>query len=631
MRAYERTNERTNGSAAALEPAKTKWMTEWNVLNFERHSRQPSWIHLARPAPSATVSDGIDSIQTTGRRKRTKKWPKFMCTMGYTAGWPRRIFLVPLSSSNLSRQDDRYDLPVYLWYVGTLARRLGRRQSASIERREFSIASLREFLASPPPFNFAKTPMQSMAAHMHGSSLDARGGRSWGRPADRALLLHDVLPRARGLAATGGWGPGGHSRPTRDVPRTIFDVLCGTFHVPRTMARPLTDPPPLVNADAESVNEGHPDKLCDQVSDAILDACLKEDPDAKVACETASKTNMVMVFGEITTTAKVDYEKIVRDTVRNIGFTSDDVGLDADKCKVLVHIEEQSPDIGQGVHGMGTKTLEEMGAGDQGHMFGYATDETPELMPLTHMLATQLGYKLTEVRKNGTCPWLRPDGKTQVTVEYKKEGGAVVPLRCHTILISTQHNEDVSNEKIHADLMEHVIKPVVPAKYLDDKTIFHLNPSGRFVIGGPHGDAGLTGRKIIIDTYGGWGAHGGGAFSGKDPTKVDRSAAYIARQAAKSIVAAKLARRALVQVSYGIGVAEPLSVYVDTYGTGTIPDEEILKLVKAKFDFRAGMIGKALDLRRGGDRYIHTAAYGHFGREDRPDVFTWEKVVPLLD
>jgi S-adenosylmethionine synthetase len=387
----------------------------------------------------------------------------------------------------------------------------------------------------------------------------------------------------------------------------------------------------LRHTTAESVNEGHPDKLCDQVSDAILDACLKEDPDAKVACETASKTNMVMVFGEITTTAKVDYEKIVRDTVRNIGFTSDDVGLDADKCKVLVHIEEQSPDIGQGVHGMGTKTLEEMGAGDQGHMFGYATDETPELMPLTHMLATQLGYKLTEVRKNGTCPWLRPDGKTQVTVEYKKEGGAVVPLRCHTILISTQHNEDVSNEKIHADLMEHVIKPVVPEKYLDDKTIFHLNPSGRFVIGGPHGDAGLTGRKIIIDTYGGWGAHGGGAFSGKDPTKVDRSAAYIARQAAKSIVAAKLARRALVQVSYGIGVAEPLSVFVDTYGTGTRSDEEILKLVKAKFDFRAGMIGKALDLRRGGDRYIHTAAYGHFGREDRPDVFTWEKVIPLLD
>eukprot|EP00887_Chlorella_sp_A99_P001880 scaffold19.g1880.t1 len=338
---------------------------------------------------------------------------------------------------------------------------------------------------------------------------------------------------------------------------------------------------------SESVNEGHPDKLCDQVSDAILDACLAQDPESKVACETATKTNLVMVFGEITTRAKV-----VRDTVRNIGFTSDDVGLDADKCKVLVHIEEQSPDIGQGVHGLGTKTLEETGAGDQGHMFGYATDETPELMPLTHVLATKLGYRLTEVRKDGTCPWLRPDGKTQVTVEYKKDNGAVVPLRVHTILISTQHNPDVSNEKIHADLMEHVIKPVVPAKYLDDKTIFHLNPSGRFVIGGPHGDAGLTGRKIIIDTYGGWGAHGGGAFSGKDPTKVDRSGAYIARQAAKSIVAAGLARRALVQVSYAIGVPEPLSVFVDTYGTGKIPDREILDKVQTTFDFRAGLIGK---------------------------------------
>jgi S-adenosylmethionine synthetase len=382
---------------------------------------------------------------------------------------------------------------------------------------------------------------------------------------------------------------------------------------------------------SESVNAGHPDKIGDQVSDAILDACLAQDPDSKVACETASKTNMVMVFGEITTKAKVDYEKVVRDTVRNIGFISDDVGLDADKCKVLVHIEEQSPDIGQGVHGMGTKTLEEMGAGDQGHMFGYATDETPELMPLTHVLATKLGYRLTEVRKNGTCPWLRPDGKTQVTVEYKKEGGAVIPLRVHTVLISTQHNEDVSNDKIKEDLMEHVIKPVVPEKYLDDKTIFHLNPSGRFVIGGPHGDAGLTGRKIIIDTYGGWGAHGGGAFSGKDPTKVDRSAAYIARQAAKSVVAAKLARRCLVQISYAIGVAEPLSVFVDTYGTGSRPDSEILELVKSKFDFRAGMIGKNLDLKRGGDRYIHTAAYGHFGRDDHPEVFTWEKVIPLLD
>jgi len=297
---------------------------------------------------------------------------------------------------------------------------------------------------------------------------------------------------------------------------------------------------------------------------------------------------------------------------------------------VLVHIEEQSPDIGQGVHGMGTKTLEETGAGDQGHMFGYACDETEELMPLTHVLATKLGYRLTEVRKDGTCPWLRPDGKTQVTVEYKKEGGAVVPVRVHTILISTQHSPDVSNETIHKELMEHVIKPVVPEKYLDEQTIFHLNPSGRFVIGGPHGDAGLTGRKIIIDTYGGWGAHGGGAFSGKDPTKVDRSGAYIARQAAKSVVAAGLARRCIVQVSYAIGVAEPLSIHVDTYGTAKegVNDKQILAAVKKAFDFRPGMIARNLDMMRGGNmRYQKTAAYGHFGRDDAD--FTWETVKPL--
>ncbi|KAF2307425.1 hypothetical protein GH714_028477 [Hevea brasiliensis] len=353
---------------------------------------------------------------------------------------------------------------------------------------------------------------------------------------------------------------------------------------------------------SESVNEGHPDKLCDQVSDAILDACLEQDPESKVACETCTKTNMVMVFGEITTKAKVNYEKIVRDTCRGIGFTSADVGLDADKCKVLVNIEQQSLDIAQGVHGHLTKKPEEIGAGDQGHMFGYATDETPELMPLTHVLATKLGAKLTEVRKNETCPWLRPDGKTQVTVEYRNESGAMVPVRVHTVLISTQHDETVTNDQIAADLKEHVIKPVIPAQYLDDKTIFHLNPSGRFVIGGPHGDAGLTGRKIIIDTYGGWGAHGGGAFSGKDPTKVDRSGAYIVRQAAKSVVASGLPG-------------------------GKIPDKDILALIKENFDFRPGMIAINLDLKKGGNfRYQKTAAYGHFGR-DEPD-FTWETVTP---
>merc|ERR1719183_2422337 len=316
---------------------------------------------------------------------------------------------------------------------------------------------------------------------------------------------------------------------------------------------------------------------------------------------------MVMVFGEITTKAKVDYEKVVRQACKEIGFDAPEKGLDYKTCKVMVQLEEQSPDIGQGVHGMGTKALEEIGAGDQGHMFGYATDETPELMPLTHVLATQLGYKLTEVHKNGVCPWLCPDGKTQVTVEYKNEGGAMVPIRVHTILLSTQHDETVTNDKIAADIHEHVIKPVVPAKYLDKDTIYHINPSGRFVIGGPHG---------------------GGAFSGKDPTKVDRSGAYIVRQAAKSIVASGLARRAIVQVSYAIGVAEPLSVFVDTYGTGKIPDKDILEKVKAAFDFRPGMIGINLDLKRGGNkRYQKTAAYGHFGRND-PD-FTWEKVLPL--
>ncbi|KAG9141496.1 hypothetical protein Leryth_001934 [Lithospermum erythrorhizon] len=379
---------------------------------------------------------------------------------------------------------------------------------------------------------------------------------------------------------------------------------------------------------SESVNEGHPDKICDQISDAILDACLEQDPESKVACETCTKTDFVMVFGEITTKGKVDYEKIVRDTCRGIGFVSPEVGLDADNCKVLVHIEEQSPEIAESVHGHLSKKPEEIGAGDQGHMFGYATDETPELMPLTHVLATQLGAKLAEVRKNGTCKWMRPDGKTQVTVEYVNDGGAMIPIRIHTVLISTQHDETVTNGEIAEDLMEHVVKPVVPSKYLDDNTIFHLNPSGRFVIGGPHGDAGLTGRKIIIDTYGGWGAHGGGAFSGKDPSKVDRSGAYIARQAAKSVVASGLARRCIVQVSYAIGVPEPLSVFVDTYGTGKITDHEILALLHEKFDFRPGMMAISLDLKRGGNfRYQKTAAYGHFGRDDAD--FTWETIKHL--
>lgn len=369
---------------------------------------------------------------------------------------------------------------------------------------------------------------------------------------------------------------------------------------------------------SESVNEGHPDKLCDQVSDAVLDACLEQDEWSKVACETASKTGMVMCFGEITTKAKIDYESVIRDAIKKIGFDAEEKGLDHKTCRVLVELHAQSPDIAQGVHE--GRTAENVGAGDQGIMFGYATNESSDLMPLTSSFANRLGYRLTVVRKEGICPWVRPDGKTQVTMEYKREHGKVTPLRVHTILISTQHNEDVTNEKIRADLMEKVIKHVIPERFLDDNTIYHLNPSGRFVIGGPEGDAGLTGRKIIIDTYGGWGAHGGGAFSGKDPTKVDRSAAYASRWVAKSVVAAGLAGRCLVQVSYGIGIATPLSIYVDTFGTGKKTDTEITEIVKKNFDLRPGRIIRDLDLLR--PIYSKTAAYGHFGRDD-PD-FTWE-------
>lgn len=368
---------------------------------------------------------------------------------------------------------------------------------------------------------------------------------------------------------------------------------------------------------SESVNEGHPDKICDQISDAILDACLTEDPQSKVACETCTKTGMVMVFGEITTKAKVDYEQVVRDTLKKIGYDDKKKGMDYRTASVVVAIEEQSPDIAQGVHV--DKKVEDIGAGDQGHMFGYASDETPELMPLTHSLATSLGSRLTQVRNSGLLKWLRPDGKTQVVIEYKKVDGAMVPIRVHTVVISTQHDETVTNKQIQADLMKHVIEPVIPAKYLDDKTIYHLNPSGRFVIGGPHGDAGLTGRKIIIDTYGGWGAHGGGAFSGKDPTKVDRSAAYAARWIAKSLVAAKLCRRVLVQLSYAIGVAQPLSIFVDSYGTAA-DDQELLAIVKKNFDLRPGCIIRDLKLLR--PIYLKTACYSHFGRDDSD--FTWE-------
>jgi S-adenosylmethionine synthetase len=373
---------------------------------------------------------------------------------------------------------------------------------------------------------------------------------------------------------------------------------------------------------SESVNEGHPDKLCDQVSDAILDACIREDPTSRVACETCTKTGMVMVFGEITTSANVNYEQVVRDACRDIGYDDPGKGLDYKTMNVVVALEEQSPDIAQSVDAV---NIEDTGAGDQGIMFGYATDETETFMPLTHELATSLGARLTQVRNEGILPWVRPDGKTQVTVEYLNDNGRMIPQRVHTVVISTQHSEDVTLDQMREDLMEHVIRPVVPEQYLDENTVYHLNPSGRFVIGGPHGDAGLTGRKIIIDTYGGWGAHGGGAFSGKDTTKVDRSAAYAARWVAKSLVNAGLAHRVLVQLSYAIGVSHPLSIHVDSYGTAETrsgkTDAELVDIVKNNFDLRPGCIIRDLNLRR--PVMKKTACYGHFGRDD--EDFTWEQ------
>lgn len=385
---------------------------------------------------------------------------------------------------------------------------------------------------------------------------------------------------------------------------------------------------------SESVTEGHPDKMCDAISDAVLDALMEQDPMSRVACETCTTTGLVLVMGEITTNAYVDIQKIVRDTVREIGYTKSEYGFDANTCGVMVALDEQSADIAMGVdkaleakeeekvsaeHKMTEAQLDAIGAGDQGMMFGFATNETEEYMPYAISLAHKLVRQLTKVRKDGTLPYLRPDGKSQVTVEYDENEK---PVRLEAVVLSTQHDADVTQEQIHEDIKKHVFDPILPAEMIDDETKFFINPTGRFVIGGPNGDSGLTGRKIIVDTYGGYARHGGGAFSGKDCTKVDRSAAYAARYVAKNMVAAGLARKCEIQLSYAIGVAHPTSIQVETFGTGKLSDQKLTEIVRENFDLRPAGIIKMLDLRR--PIYKQTAAYGHFGRNDLD--LPWERL-----
>ena len=371
---------------------------------------------------------------------------------------------------------------------------------------------------------------------------------------------------------------------------------------------------------SESVTEGHPDKLCDQISDSILDACLSQDPNSKVACETVAKSNMILLAGEISTNSKIDFDKIVREKIKEIGYDDEKKGLNYKTCDVIQKLTVQSKDISQAVHE--NKKDEDIGAGDQGLMFGYATNETKELFPFSHLMALRLSAKLTEVRKKGEIKYLRPDGKTQVTVEYKEENGKITPLRIETILISAQHDPDVSNDDIKKDIKKYVIEPVIPKEMLDENTKYYINPSGKFIIGGPEADAGLTGRKIIVDTYGGWGAHGGGAFSGKDCSKVDRSGAYMARWIAKSLVAAGLCERVLVQIAYSIGIADPLSVLVNSYGTVKegFTDKKLVEIVLKNFCLRPGVIIKTLNLKN--PIFVKTACGGHFSREDQG--FPWE-------